>query len=119
MHKGTLAGRMLEARKRIVAAVDTAVATSGLNPAALDDLRAAQRQKDADVRALYELEAVAPIVEALNANLSEAVADRQTAVLEQGEDTLSESEILAIPGLTKTSKEAIIAYFEALHAPAD
>lgn len=109
MHKGILAGRMLEARRRIVAAAETAVATSGLDPAALDDLRAAQRQKDADVRALYELEAVGPIIEALAA---------PTAGFAPAGIALSESDILAIPGLTKTSKEAIAAYFASLETDA-
>jgi len=116
---------MLEARRRIVAAAETAVAAAGLDQQLLDGLLSATAVKQPDVRALYELEAIAPIVEALNANLSEAQAAlseaeaQPTAVLEQAVGYLSESDILAIPGLTKTSKEAITAYFEALHAPAE
>lgn len=45
------------------------------------------------------------------AEVAEAVEGGQTAVLEQAEGYLSESEILTIPGLTKTSQAAITGYF--------
>lgn len=106
MHKGILAGRMLDARRRIVAATETAVSTSGLDPAVLDALRAAQAEKRDDVRALYELEAIGPIIEAL----AQVVA----AELEQAIGYLSQEEILAIPGLSKSSAKAIEAHFAAL-----
>lgn len=43
--------------------------------------------------------------------VAEAVAGQQTAVSAQAEGYLSEAEILAVPGLTKTSQAAIAAYF--------
>lgn len=99
MHKGILAGRLLDARRRIVAAAETAVSQTGLNTQLLDDLRAAQREKRDDVRALYEMEAIGPIIEALATG---------------GGDVVTQAEILTIPGLTKTSREAIEAHFAAL-----
>lgn len=110
MHKGILAGRMLEAQNRIVAAAKTAVVDHTLDPLLLDELYAAQAEKRPEVRSLYELEAIGPIVEALNAALDDA------GTLEQAEGYLSESEILEIQGLTKTSREAIESHFEALNA---
>ena len=50
------------------------------------------------------------------AQVGEAINGVQTAVLEQAEGYLNESEILAIPGLTKTSRDAIENHFEALAA---
>ena len=113
MHKGILAGRLLDARRRIVSAAETAVSQNGLDPQLLDALYAASQEKQADVRELLELEAIGPIVEALNADLVSA------GTLEEAEGYLSESDILAIPGLTKTSREAIAAHFEALNAGSD
>lgn len=117
MHRGILAGRLEVAQGRIVAAAETAVTQSGLAPALLDDLRAAQQQKRPDVRAMAELEAIAPIIEAL----AEPAVVEVTAIEEMSHDYLTAAEVLAIPGLTKTSREAIAAYFANLErdAPAD
>jgi hypothetical protein len=52
------------------------------------------------VRELLELEAIGPIVEALGASVEALGAYAITA-----------NEVLAIPGLTKTSREAIESYF--------
>lgn len=114
MHKGILAGRLLDAQNRIVEAAKTAVIQHGLDPLLLDELYAAQREKQADVRALYEMEAIGPIVEALNTALGDVLDDEETAV-----SGLDLDAILAIPGLTKTSISAIESHFEALNAAAD
>ena len=112
MHKGILASRLLAARKRVVAAVETAVTVYAIGPHLADALYVAQREKQADVRMMLELEAIGPIVEALNQCLSEALtAMPAPATLEQAEGYLSQAEILAIPGLTKTSQAAIRAHF--------
>ena len=112
MHKGILAGRLLDARRRVVKAAETAVRENGLPQALLDNLHAAQSEKQPDVRALYELEAIGPIVEMLAGK--PAVEE-----LGQAAGMLDQETILAIPGLTKTSREAIIAYFEEQHAGSD
>lgn len=106
MHKGILAGRMLEARRRVVRAVETAVTVYAIGPKLVDALYVAQREKQPDVRMMLELEAIGPIVEALNQALGDTLATPAPA-----EGYLSEADILAIPGLTKTSKDAIRAYF--------
>lgn len=103
MHKGILAGRLLEARKRIV----TAVLEGAVRPALLDQLNAALAEKRPDVRALYELEALAPIIEEL-----------ATAGNVGGPAGLTAAQVLTIPGLTKTSKDAINAYFANLERDA-
>jgi hypothetical protein len=117
MHKGILAGRHEVAQARIVAAAVTAVALAGLDQTLLDDLHAAQQEKRADVRSMAELEAIAPIIEAL---AEPAVVD-VTAIEAVDARYLTQVDILEIPGLTKTSKEAITAYFANLErdAPAD
>lgn len=107
MHKGILAGRMLEARRLILAAVATAVT----DPALLDALRAAQAEKRTEVRDLYEMEALVPIVEHLATQAKTARAEARTAVAAARANALTAAEILAIPGLTKTSREAIETYF--------
>lgn len=119
MHKGILAGRLLAARKRVLAAVETAVTVYAIGPKLADALYVAQREKQADVRMMLELEAIGPIVEALNQCLGEALAAQVLpATLEQAEGYLSQADILAIPGLTKTSKDAINAYFADLERDA-
>ena len=105
-----LAARRQEAHERLVAAAE---AVAGALDLPLPEL--SPQERDPVVARLRRDEVLGLFL----GDVAEAVADRQTAVLEQGGDTLSESEILAIPGLTKTSKEAITAYFEALHAPAE
>jgi hypothetical protein len=92
MHKGILAGRMLEARKRVVTAAETAVSDKSL----LDSLQMAQQERRPEVRALYEMEAVATIMEHLESTKSNGI---------------TVDEILAIDGLTATSKKAIEAHF--------
>lgn len=106
MQKGIFAGRLQTARERIVTAAETAVREHAVGPLLLDDLIAAQREKQPDVRALYELEAIGPMVEALTRCLGDALAQQTHAV--------AQAEILAIPGLTTTSKKAIEAYFASL-----
>ena len=119
MHKGILASRLLAARKRVVAAVETAVTVYAIGPKLADALYVAQREKQADVRMMLELEAIGPIVETLNQCLGEALAAPVIpARLEQAEGYLSQADILAIPGLTKTSKDAINAYFANLERDA-
>ena len=103
MQKGILAGRLQMARERIIKAAEAGVAETAVGPLLLSDLYAAQREKNPDVRALYELEAVGPIVEALVEQLD-------------GVGKLDQAAILAIPGLTKTSLAAIEAHFEGLNA---
>lgn len=51
--------------------------------------------------------------------VAEAVEGRETAVLQQSDGKLDQESILAIPGLTKTSREAITAFFEEMHAGSD
>ena len=106
MQKGILAGRLQTARERITIAAESAVREYAVGPLLLDELIAAQREKQPDVRALYELEALGPIVEALTQCLGDALAQQTHAV--------TQAEILAIPGLTATSKKAIEAYFASL-----
>ena len=104
MKRTILAARLEEARKRIVAAVLEAA----VDPALLDDLDAALAEKRAETRTLYELEALAPIIEEL-----------ATAANVGGPVGLTAAEVLAIPGLTATSKRAIEAYLQERDAPAD
>lgn len=94
MHKGILAGRLLDARNRITAAAAAAVS----NPELLDKLQTAQHQKRSEIRLLYELEAVADIMEHLDAQEPKSAG-------------LSLDEVLAVPGLTVTSKKALEAHF--------
>lgn len=103
MHKGILAGRLLEARKALVKLAETAVSEHGLDSTLLDNLRAASAEKRPEVRVMRELEAIVPVIEML---LKTAVA-----VVEEAQGYLSQEEILAIPGLSKSSIKAIEAYF--------
>ena len=105
-----LAARRQEAHERLVAAAE---AVAGALDLPLPEL--SPQERDPVVARLRRDEVLGLFL----GDVAEAVADRQTAVLEQAEGYLSESDILAIPGLTKTSKEAITAYFEALNAPAE
>ena len=105
-----LAARRQEAHERLVAAAEAVAGALDLPQPELTP-----QERDPVVARLRRDEVLGLFL----GDVAEAVAHTQTAVLEQGEATLSESEILAIPGLTKTSKEAIVAYFENLHAPAD
>lgn len=91
MQKSVLAGRMGLVRQALIQIL-AAVAT----PEQLEALKSAQAQKRADVQALYELEALLPIIESLTSG-------QQTAV--------DVDSILAIEGLSKTSQKAIEAHF--------
>lgn len=110
MQKGILAGRLQMARERIIKAAETGVADMAAGPLLLSALQQAQREKNPDVRALYELEAVGPIIEALAG---------KPAAKDQAAGMVDQETILAIPGLTKTSREAIKAYFEEHDAGSD
>lgn len=111
MQKGILAGRLQMARERIIKAAETGVADMAAGPLLLSALQQAQREKNPDVRALYELEAVGPIIEAL--------AGKPAAKVGQAAGMVDQETILAIPGLTKTSREAIAAYFKEQNAGSD
>lgn len=102
MQKGILAGRLQMARERIIKAAEAGVSETAVGPLLLGDLYAAQREKNPDVRALYELEAVGPIIEAMGESVG-----------------ISQEQIMTIPGLTKTSREAIAVFFEGLNAGSD
>lgn len=108
MKRSILAARLEVARERIV----TAVLEAAVDPALLADLNAALAEKRAETRTLYELEALAPIIEELAtaANVGGAEGDGAG---------LTAAEVLAIPGLTATSKRALEAYFQERDAPAD
>lgn len=98
MQKGILAGRMDMARQRIVTAVLTAVANGLADPELGEALQVAQSEKRDEVRALLELEAIAPIIESL--------AEERTSTVAVDVDS-----ILAIEGLSITSQKAIKAHY--------
>jgi len=110
MKQTILAARRQEAHDRLVAAAEAVASALDL---ALPELSPLER--DPVVARLRRDEVLALFL----GEVAEAVAGVQMAALEQGEGYLSQSDILAIPGLTKTSKEAITDYFEALRAGSD
>ena len=102
MQKAILAKRQLDAER----AVNTAVqALSEQVAVAVPSFLENPTGRDAEIKHLFWMEALADFLG--------SVAER-AGVLEQTEGYLSETEILAMPGLTKTSQEAIRTYFAAL-----
>lgn len=100
-----LAARRQEAHERLVTAADALADAFELPQPNLTP-----QERDPTVARLKRDEALGLFL----ADVVEEAAGRYTATLKQAEGYLSESDILAIPGLTKTSKEAIEAYFAAL-----
>ncbi len=98
------AAREKAAHTRIEAAVQALIDQGLVSP--FKDVKVTVRTNDPQVVELLRLEKIADVLE--------SVVGHVPATLEQAKGYLSQAEILAIPGLTKTSQEAIRAHFAAL-----
>lgn len=104
MKKAILAKRQLDAERAVNTAVQALSEQIGVPiPPFLEE----PAGRDAEVKHLFWMEALADFLG--------GVAEG-SGVLEQAEGYLSQAEILAIPGLTKTSREAIEAHFTGMEA---
>lgn len=102
MQKAILAKRQLDAERAVDAAVRVLSEQLGIPvPPFLEK----PTGRDAEVKHLFWMEALAHFL----GGIAEG-----SGVLEQAEGYLSQTEILTISGLTKTSREAIEAHFAAL-----
>lgn len=117
MHKGVYADRLLKAQKWLLDIVRLAVEKGVLDASFLASIQTAQREKNPDIRALYELEAIGPAFSEL------ALTAVTLAELVRGEGESPHgptwAEIVDIPGLSKTSRNAINDYLESLEAKAE
>ena len=117
MHKGVYADRLLKAQKGLLDIVRLAVVEGVLDASFMASIQTAQRERNPDIRALYELEAIGPAF----SELALTAVTLEELVRGAGESphgpTLAE--IVDIPGLSKTSRNAINDYFESLKAQAD
>lgn len=104
MHKGIQAARTQRARESIVSLVVSLVGKHGLEPSMVEGLKKTHR--DPELRGLFQLEAIVPVLKALDAIVIPTLEERP----------LNREEIAAavadIPNMTKTSLEAIQAWVD-------